>query len=60
VNSYPSTIKVRQGAFHDCVDTEEMYVDWFARLRREKVAPRRLSKMEGTSPIPSPIITYSS
>jgi hypothetical protein len=39
VNSYPSTIKVRQAAFHDCADTEEMYVDWFARLRREKVIP---------------------
>jgi hypothetical protein len=32
-------IKVRQAAFHDCVDTEEMHVDWVARLRREKVIP---------------------
>ena len=30
---------MRQAAFHDCVDPEEMYVDWFARLRREKVIP---------------------
>jgi hypothetical protein len=39
VNSYLSTIKLRQAGFHDCADTEEMYVDWFARLRREKVIP---------------------
>ncbi len=39
VNSYLSTIKLRQAGFHDCVDTEEMYVDWFGRLRRENIIP---------------------
>jgi nucleoside-diphosphate-sugar epimerase len=39
VNSYLSTIKIRQAGFHDCVDTEAMYLDWFARLRRERIIP---------------------
>jgi nucleoside-diphosphate-sugar epimerase len=39
VNSYLSTIKARQFGFQDCVDTEEMYADWFARLRRDRIIP---------------------
>jgi nucleoside-diphosphate-sugar epimerase len=39
VNSYLSTIKARRYGFHDCLDTEEMYTDWLARLRRNRIVP---------------------
>src|ERR1700737_4924963 len=29
-----STIKARQAGFHDCIDTEEMFLKFFADLRR--------------------------
>lgn len=34
-----STIKARRAGFQDCVDTEEMFERFFARLRRDKVIP---------------------
>jgi nucleoside-diphosphate-sugar epimerase len=34
-----STIKVRRAGFHDCIDTEEMFKDFFAKLRRDRVIP---------------------
>jgi nucleoside-diphosphate-sugar epimerase len=34
-----STIKARRFGFHECRDTEEMFLDLFARLRRERVIP---------------------
>lgn len=34
-----STIKLRQAGFGDCIDTEEMFKYWFARLRAERVLP---------------------
>jgi nucleoside-diphosphate-sugar epimerase len=34
-----STIKARRAGFHDCIDTEEMFRSFFARLRRERVIP---------------------
>lgn len=34
-----STIKARQAGFHDCIGTEEMFADLFARLRRERIIP---------------------
>jgi nucleoside-diphosphate-sugar epimerase len=34
-----STIKARQAGFHDCIDTEDMFVYWFDRLRRMKILP---------------------
>lgn len=39
VDSYLSTIQARQLGFHDCVDTEQMYVDWFDRLQRARIIP---------------------
>lgn len=38
-NSYLSTIKARQSGFSDCIDTEQMFIDWFERLQRERIIP---------------------
>jgi len=34
-----STIKARQAGFHDCIDTEDMFAHFFARLRTNKIIP---------------------
>ncbi|MDA0338823.1 MAG: SDR family oxidoreductase [Proteobacteria bacterium] len=34
-----STIKARQFGFHDCIDTEDMFAEWFDKLRAMKVLP---------------------
>jgi len=34
-----STIKARQAGFHDCIDTEEMFIRFFDELRRKRVIP---------------------
>ena len=34
-----STIKARQAGFHDCLGTKEMFEDFFADLRRERIIP---------------------
>jgi len=34
-----STIKLRQAGFGHCIDTEQMFAHWFARLRAERVLP---------------------
>ena len=34
-----STIKLRQAGFGNCVDTEQMFAYWFARLRSERILP---------------------
>ena len=34
-----STIKGRRAGFHDCIDTEEMFRDFFAGLRRDQIIP---------------------
>lgn len=34
-----STIKLRQAGFHHCIDTEEMFSSWFARLQEHGVLP---------------------
>ncbi len=34
-----STIKARRAGFHECIDTEEMFAEFFAELRRERVIP---------------------
>ena len=34
-----STIKARRAGFHDCIDTEEMFAEFFAQLRAERVIP---------------------
>ena len=34
-----STIKARRAGFHDCIDTEEMFVTFFDELRRRRVIP---------------------
>jgi hypothetical protein len=34
-----STVKARRGGFHDCIDTEDMFVDFFDELRRRRVIP---------------------
>lgn len=34
-----STIKIRQAGFAECQDTEDMFADWFARLRADRILP---------------------
>ena len=34
-----STIKARRAGFPDCIDTEDMFLDLFEELRRNKVIP---------------------
>jgi nucleoside-diphosphate-sugar epimerase len=34
-----STIRIRQAGFADCIDTERMFADWFARLREDRILP---------------------
>jgi len=34
-----STIKLRQAGFGDCIDTEDMFRDWFTILQRNRVLP---------------------
>jgi hypothetical protein len=34
-----STIKARRAGFHDCIDTEEMFLGFFNDLRQQRVIP---------------------
>lgn len=34
-----STIKARRHGFHECIDTEDMFTDFFADLRTERILP---------------------
>jgi nucleoside-diphosphate-sugar epimerase len=34
-----STVKLRQAGFGNCIDTEQMFSYWFARLRAERILP---------------------
>jgi nucleoside-diphosphate-sugar epimerase len=34
-----STIKLRQAGFGDCIDTEDMFRDWFRILREKRILP---------------------
>jgi hypothetical protein len=34
-----STIKLRQAGFADCIDTEDMFREWFARLQQARLLP---------------------
>ena len=34
-----STIKLRQAGFGDCVDSEDMFVEWIERLQQMRVLP---------------------
>jgi nucleoside-diphosphate-sugar epimerase len=34
-----STIKLRQAGFHHCIDTEDMLMKWFSRLRQMRLLP---------------------
>ena len=34
-----STVKLRQAGFGDCIDTEDMFRDWFARFRDRRLLP---------------------
>jgi hypothetical protein len=34
-----STIKARRAGYHDCIDTEDMFSNFFASLRTRKVIP---------------------
>jgi nucleoside-diphosphate-sugar epimerase len=34
-----STIKARRAGFHDCIDTEDMFIDFFDQIRANRVIP---------------------
>jgi nucleoside-diphosphate-sugar epimerase len=34
-----STIKIRQAGFHECIDSEDMFRKWFARLAEKRLIP---------------------
>ncbi|WP_207231920.1 hypothetical protein [Edaphobacter modestus] len=34
-----STIKARRACFHDCIDTEDMFTNFFADLRERRILP---------------------
>jgi nucleoside-diphosphate-sugar epimerase len=34
-----STVKIRQAGFADCIDTEDMFREWFARLQEARLLP---------------------
>jgi nucleoside-diphosphate-sugar epimerase len=34
-----STVKLRRAGFGDCIDTDQMFLYWFARLRSERILP---------------------
>lgn len=36
-----STIKLRQAGFHDCIDSEDMLVEWIEWMQRERLIPPR-------------------
>jgi hypothetical protein len=36
-----STIKARRAGFHDCIDTEDMFTEFFGKLRATKIIPPR-------------------
>jgi nucleoside-diphosphate-sugar epimerase len=35
-----STVKIRRAGFADCLDTEDMFVEWFTRLQASGVLPK--------------------
>jgi hypothetical protein len=35
-----STIKIRRAGFAECIDTEDMFVEWFTRLQGSGVLPK--------------------
>ncbi|MDG3007562.1 SDR family oxidoreductase [Paludisphaera mucosa] len=39
-----STIKARRHGFHDCIDTEEMFLEFFDQLREARVIPPRAAR----------------
>ncbi len=36
-----STIKIRQAGFDDCIDSETMFREWFAKLQHKRLLPSR-------------------
>ena len=36
-----STVKIRQAGFADCIDTEDMFREWFAIFQRRRLLPPR-------------------
>jgi hypothetical protein len=34
-----STMKARQHGFHDCIDTEDMFTNFFASFRERRILP---------------------
>jgi hypothetical protein len=41
VDNIASTIKARRAGFHDCIDTEDMFTEFFGKLRATKIIPPR-------------------
>jgi hypothetical protein len=36
-----STINARRAGFHDCIDSEDMFTEFFGKLRATKIIPPR-------------------
>ena len=36
-----STVKIRQAGFHDCIDTEDMFIEWLTRFQKQRLLPPR-------------------
>jgi hypothetical protein len=34
-----STVKIRQAGFADCVDSEDMFVEWFRQFQDRRLLP---------------------
>ena len=45
-----STIKIRQAGFSECMDTEDMFVQWCIQLQESGLLPRRTRLNEATVP----------
>ena len=35
-----STVKIRQAGFHDCIDTEDMFIELISELQRRRILPK--------------------
>jgi len=44
-----STIKARTFGFHDCIDSEDMFLELLGRLQKENVIPRDLAEVRSTA-----------
>jgi len=44
-----SSVKLRQAGFLDCIDTEDMFLEWIRHLQRTKVLPPPRGEVGGAA-----------